>query len=180
MQVSGNVESHDVSEKESIGRDRARRGQSWTKSNCASEITATYFCLGTLGCRYTAAYMSLRHPNADTIRDAQDQREEETSYTLIPAQWLVRLGIRVGLDFRIRSSSIQGWQFSLKALCPVPDHALIFQYSKAGNIDAVRILLLNGLASVHDINSYGYNPLHVCFSLADFQVLDFLHPGFLL
>ena len=90
-----------------------------------------------------------------------DGYEHETAYSIYPAQWLVRFGIRSGLHLQIYSSSTQGWQTSLKPFCLVPDDSLIFEYCVNGNTSAVKGLFGKGLASVKDTNSSGWTPLHV-------------------
>ena len=90
----------------------------------------------------------------------EDQHEYKTSYTISPAPWLVRLGFHYGLHLGFLSSN-QGWKNTLKTFCPVPDDALIFEFSRQGNVPAVRSLLSGGHASVRDTDSRGYTPLHV-------------------
>lgn len=90
----------------------------------------------------------------------------ETSFILHPAEWLVWLGMKTGLDGTF-SRSIQGWKgplrpfCTLRPFCAVPDDALIFDFCLSGNIDGVRTLLVRGDASVWDRNSTGETPLHV-------------------
>ena len=81
-----------------------------------------------------------------TLRCEHDQSEHETSYTIYPATWLIRLGIHHGLRLRCLSSSTQGWKYTLETICPVPDNALIFEFCKTGNVPAVWRLLSGGHA----------------------------------
>ena len=90
-----------------------------------------------------------------------DEKQYETSCTIFPAQWLVRLGVQCGFHLDFLFSSTQGWKNSLNTFCPVPDDALIFEFCQQGNVSAVRSLLSGRHASVRDTNSQGYTPLHV-------------------
>ena len=91
-----------------------------------------------------------------------DKCDTETSYTIRPASWLIRLGFHHGLRLSWGYSCIgtQGWKQTLEPLRLVPDDALIFEYCQEGNVDAVRTLLTRN-ASVRDTDSFGYTPLHV-------------------
>jgi hypothetical protein len=52
---------------------------------------------------------------------------------------------------------------SLKVQRTVPGNADIFTYAKLGDVDNIRRLFENGLASPHDVHSEsGITPLHVC------------------
>lgn len=59
------------------------------------------------------------------------------------------------------SSSIKGWQVSLGPFRAIADDSLIFDFSKAGNIEMVQLLFNRREASVLDTNSKGWTPLHV-------------------
>lgn len=91
----------------------------------------------------------------------QDQREDETSYTVTPANWLLRLGFRRGLRLNLVSSSTRGWTATLEPVRSVPDDALIFDLCEDGDMIGVKRLLSKGHASVRDTDSRGYMPLHV-------------------
>ena len=90
-----------------------------------------------------------------------DQYEFETSFTLHPAQWLLRCGVNLGVRVAV-ARSIQGWKQKLETYRAVPDDSLIFAYCRDGNLDGARSLFSNGGASVHDTRSDGWTPLHVC------------------
>ena len=96
--------------------------------------------------------------------DQLDQREDETSYTITPADWLICLGFQRGLRLKLLSSSTQGWKATLETVRTVPDDSLIFDLCKDGDVIGVKRLLSKGHASVRDTNSRGYTPLHVSFS----------------
>ena len=99
--------------------------------------------------------------NSLTLHQYQDQDECETTYSISPAAWMIRLGVCHGLRLNCLLSSIQGWKSTLEILRPVPDDALIFEYCRKGDESAVRELLSRGHASVRDIDSRGFTPLHV-------------------
>ena len=116
--------------------------------------------LGTIRGRSTTTLQCSEQTADITPYVEQDHLECETSYTISPASWLVRLGFQYGLHLSILSST-RGWKNTLKSFCLVPDDALIFEFCKQGNIPAVRSLLSRGHASVKDTSSWGYTPLHV-------------------
>lgn len=91
----------------------------------------------------------------------QDQQETETTYTLYPASWLIRFGLHYGLRLRSLLSSTNPWKTTLEPIRPVPDDALIFDLCRTGNVAAVQQLLSRGEASIRDVDSQGYTPLHV-------------------
>ena len=94
----------------------------------------------------------------------QGQWENESKFTVYPAQWLTRLGFRCGLHFVQSVSSVKGWKNTLQTFRPVPDNSLIFKLCEEGNTSAVKELFSRGWASVRDTDSQGYTPLHVSYS----------------
>ena len=104
----------------------------------------------------------IRKDRSNPVLDRNlETHEYETTYTVYPTAWLIRLGVRLGLRLTNLSSSIRGWKYTLETFRPVPDSALIFRLCKSGNVTAVRKLLAEGNASVKDTDSFGYTPLHV-------------------
>ena len=89
------------------------------------------------------------------------EHEYITEIVLLPSQWLIMLGLKLGYILRLISSSTSGWQSSLRALHVVPEDALIFDFYRDGNLGAVRTLCERGLALVNDIDSRGRTPLYV-------------------
>ena len=89
------------------------------------------------------------------------QYEHETSFTLSPAWWLVKVGFTYVPRFSLLSSTVQGWKHTLNGFRSVPDNALIFEFCEAGNLSGVQALLARGEASVKDIDSTGKTALHV-------------------
>lgn len=96
---------------------------------------------------------------SDTGR-SNNQYEFETHFTWHPAHWLMRLGIKFGVNANI-SKSYWGWKNTLNSFSAVPDDSLIFDFCKTGNIGGVQSLLTRGKASVRDTNTQGWTPLHV-------------------
>lgn len=86
--------------------------------------------------------------------------EQETSFRLHPAQWLLHLGLNCGLSL-ISSNSMKGWKCTLETYRAVPDNSEIFQCCRYGNLDRVKILLSTGKASFRDTDALGWTPLHV-------------------
>ena len=83
-----------------------------------------------------------------------------TTFVYYPSWWLTNFGLKNGIEISM-STSTKGWQLSLAAFRAVPDNALIFDFAQAGNIEAVKRLLIRGEASLRDTNSEGWTPLHV-------------------
>ena len=140
---------------------RSWQQHAWVKRTLRVERSVMEYFLGTIRAESKTQLRTARETDGLMPYCEQDQYENETSYTIYPAAWLIRLGVQYGLNFRFLSSSTQGWKTTLKAFCPVPDDALIFEFCKEGNVPAVRSLLSRGHASVRDTNSQGYTPLHV-------------------
>ena len=116
--------------------------------------------LGSIRAASSTILQTSRQTRELTRDREQDQYEYETSYTISPPPWLVRLGFHYGLHLGFLFST-QGWKNTLKTFCPVPDDALIFEFCKQGNVPAVMSLLSRGHASVRDTDSRGFTPLHV-------------------
>ena len=115
----------------------------------------------------------------DVFDDEEYPYEQEESFRILPAGWLLKLGFNCAYNFSIHDSSTQGWQFSIRPINLVSDDALIFQYCEQGNIAMVRDLLSRNLASVRDVNSYGRTALHVShaaflYGLATYDFTDLL------
>jgi nucleoside phosphorylase len=85
-----------------------------------------------------------------------------TSFIFHPASWLIRIGLKCGIEATAVNSQT-GWQYSISPVRAVQDDALIFQFCKTGNIAAVSELLKRD-ASVLDVDSRGWRPLHVSIS----------------
>lgn len=140
--------------------DRSWRKQTWVKRTLREGESVMEYFLGTIRAESNTKLRTARETDGLTPDCEQDQYEHETSYTIYPATWLIRLGIRRGLRLRYFSSPTQGWKSTLESVCLVPDDALIFEFCKEGNVPAVRRLLAGGHASVRDTGSRGYTPLH--------------------
>lgn len=136
------------------------RQQPWVKRTLRVEKSVMEYFLATLRAESNTKLQTSRETDGLTPSGEQDRYEHETSYTVCPAPWLIRLGLQYGFRLKFHSST-QGWKTALKAFCPVPDDALIFEFCKQGNVPAVRSLLSGGHASVRDTDSRGYTPLHV-------------------
>jgi hypothetical protein len=55
----------------------------------------------------------------------------------------------------------EGWKFALEPIRAVEDDAIIFTFCQHNNLEGVRELFSRGEASVLDVDSKGWRPLHV-------------------
>lgn len=137
----------------------AGKSSKWnsTASNDAEEIhhqiSATETLFGTVWLRTRRAQMKNRSKSTKIYHRV-------TSFVYYPSWWLTNFGLKNGIEISM-STSTKGWQLSLGAFRAVPDNALIFDFAQAGNIEAVKRLLIRGEASLQDTNSEGWTPLHV-------------------
>ncbi|MCJ1268628.1 hypothetical protein MMC22_008516 [Lobaria immixta] len=90
----------------------------------------------------------------------QYQYEHETSFTVCPAWWFVKVGFTYVPQFTLFNSTIHGWKYELSSFRSVPDNALIFEFCTTGNLSGVQALLAWGEASVKDVDSTGKTALH--------------------
>jgi len=141
--------------------DKYQQSQTWVKRTIRGERLVMKYFLGTIRVGSNTMLQTSGGTDGMTPCYEQNQYEPITSYTIYPATWLIRLGFHCGLRLGFLSSSSQGWKNTVKIFCPVPDDALIFEFSKKGNLPAVRSLLSGGHASVRDTDSQGCTPLHV-------------------
>lgn len=141
--------------------DGPPRKRAWFKCTVQMASSVMECSLGTIRAESRTQLRISAEKDELMLYDEQDQGEHETSYTVYPAGWLIRFGIRSGLRFKFHSSSTQGWKTTLKPFCPVPDDSLVFELCRQGNASAVGTLLSRGDASVRDTDSRGYTPLHV-------------------
>ena len=91
----------------------------------------------------------------------ETERKYNTEITLVPSRWLIMFGFKLGCIMRLMHSASSGWQFSMRTLGIVRDDALVFEFSRHGNLQAVRSLCERGDASVNDTDSKGRTPLYV-------------------
>ena len=147
----------------SISRESrsSKRKPASVKGTLREKNSVIEYFLGTMRKTTTTKFLISRETSHLISYCEQDQHEHETSYTIYPATWLIRLGIHHGLRLRFFSSSTQGWKNTIKTFRPISDDALIFEYCKQGDVSGVRFLLSEGHASVRDTDSQGYTPLHV-------------------
>jgi hypothetical protein len=105
--------------------------------------------------------------NTSSDRETVDNRnltEHKTVFTCHSARWLLRRGFDSGIDVLIMKA-IQGWQYQMRTFRVVPYDSLIFEFCSNGNLDGLRSLLVRKEASPRDMNSYGWNPLHMSLRL---------------
>lgn len=91
----------------------------------------------------------------------RDQYQYEKSITILPAWWLVKLGISYAFRNSFFHSTISGWKHQFNPCRLVSSNALIFEFCHDNNLAGVQALLSRGEASVKDIDIRGRTPLHV-------------------
>jgi hypothetical protein len=89
--------------------------------------------------------------------------ETKTSFTVYPSRWLQLCGINYGIRVAL-SKSFRGMSCGQQTYRAVPDDSLIFKLSERGDVDGIRELFDQKLASPWDTDSYGYTPLIVSYS----------------
>ncbi|KAF2184162.1 hypothetical protein K469DRAFT_634344 [Zopfia rhizophila CBS 207.26] len=82
-----------------------------------------------------------------------------TSLIFYPATWIKRMGLDHGLEARMVNSKY-GWQFNLNPIRAVPENSPIFDLCRAGQTNAVELLISKGHGSVLDTSLKGWSPLH--------------------
>lgn len=103
-------------------------------------------------------YEEFKPCSQDDDCQIQSESHYESSIVFHPADWLLRLGLQIGLAY---VNSTRGWQRTLKSYHAVPDDSLIFEFCASGNIDGIKNLLRRNEASIWDRSSRGLTPLHV-------------------
>lgn len=88
--------------------------------------------------------------------DVVENTETTSCCTFHPATWLISLGFTYVMNFSLRAP-----RPLISPARAVPDSALVFKLCEQGNVDAVRLLFERGEASVFDVDSDGWTPLHV-------------------
>jgi hypothetical protein len=111
--------------------------------------------------------ITVQSQTSQTTFDKGDGRKEEEIDDQVriifrPATWLMRLGLAYELHLAFFQSS-RVWKGVFQMYQPVPDDSLIFEFCRTGNIEGVQLLLSRKGASVWDVNSNGWTPLHVSF-----------------
>lgn len=143
-------------------RPHRYRQQIWTKRTLRIGDSITQSIFGAIYTTRTTRLLRSRFVDDDDAWDDEDsQIEQECSFRIMPAQWLLKLGFRYAYQFSALDSSTTGWQCCLKPINLVPDDASIFEFCKRGNIEEVRNLIAGNLASVRDVDSNGTAPFHV-------------------
>ena len=155
-EITDGVSMKTLSRAEHIPNSRSRRKQTLARHQAVVE-----YSFGTVYIQSRTCCSQLKETDVETRSYLDDEYEHESSFTVCPAAWLVRLGFRYGLHLSLVKSSIRGWKQTLSTSCHVPDDALVFEFCKQGNVSGVRSLLLRGDASVRDVDSQGQTPLFV-------------------
>lgn len=99
--------------------------------------------------------------------------EYTSTCRLHPSWWLVKLGLNRGFDLVV-SKAAQGWQHAFKIFYPVLDNAVVFDFVRTGDIESIKALLIEGKASVWDVNSREQTPLHIAVQTCNVQLCEML------
>lgn len=142
-------------------KPRPSRQQTMTEDtlNLRNSVTQTFF--GAIKTTFRTRLSRSRFVNDEALDDDECQYEHDSSFSILPAQWLLKLGFNYAYRFSTYNSSTQGWQFCIKPINLVPDDASIFRFCVEGNVEEVRDLISRNLASFRDVDSEGRTALHV-------------------
>ena len=162
-QLLTNAASESVHTTHSHRDEISHRARRQTVTNNTSTIrtstSPTFF--GSIVTTTRTRLMKSRFVEDDALEDEECQYEQETSFKILPAQWLLKLGFNYAYNFSTHDSSTRGWQWCMKPINLVPDDSPILEFCKQGNLEKVRDLFSRNLASVRDVDSTGFTPLHV-------------------
>jgi hypothetical protein len=89
--------------------------------------------------------------------------QTQTYFSFHPSGWLQTWGLDFGIQVKV-TKSFSGLDYSLRTYRAVPDEAPVFRYSRDGNVDGIRALFDEHLASPWDVNSTGLTPLFVSYT----------------
>lgn len=135
--------------------------QTWVSRTVGSQYCSAESLFGIFLFRSTTNLLQPAITDDQLPSELQEQEEQQTSCTVSPAAWLSILGLNWGFHVNLAHSYVKGWKFTVDPFRAIPDDSLIFEFCRAGNLDAVRTLLTKGQASVRDTDSSGKTPLFV-------------------
>lgn len=142
-------------------RGRARNDGWLTRPVVVVDSTTPNLCVATVHGRSVMKFDRLKSARSLATDPEEHIYEAERSYTIIPATWLLRLGLNYGLYLAWLSSSTQVWKQTLDAFRTVPHDATIFQSCHYGDLTSMQTLISEGRASVRDTDNRGRTLLHV-------------------
>jgi hypothetical protein len=87
--------------------------------------------------------------------------ESDTRIVIHPSSLVARYVTNRGVSIVIQKTQRSTINIQLSTFCAIPDNALIFEFSRTGNIEGIQALFSRGEASVFDTNTDGFTPLHV-------------------
>jgi hypothetical protein len=88
-----------------------------------------------------------------------------TSFIFYPASWLNQIDLRYATEASLKYSASTGWRFNAEAIRAMPENSLLFDLCRMGDVQAVKLMLARGDASVKDTSPKGWTPLHVSFQI---------------
>jgi hypothetical protein len=89
-------------------------------------------------------------------QEAFEAHEIETSFSIIPATWLLKYGVTLSFG-----RNAEGYHHKMRYFPLVQRNALIFEFCQQGNIDGVQSLFQQKMASPWDTDPDGLTPLHI-------------------
>ena len=140
---------------------RRARQQTLTKSTWTIRESFSRTFLGSIVTTTKTRSLKSGFVRDDVLDDEDCQYEQKSSFRILPAQWLLKLGFNYAYNIFTHDSSTQGWERCIKSINLVPYNAPVLEFCKQGNLEKVRGLFSRNLASVRDVDSDGYTPLHV-------------------
>ncbi|KAL4874650.1 hypothetical protein BJY04DRAFT_11107 [Aspergillus karnatakaensis] len=107
-------------------------------------------------------HLHTRITERQELEDGETRSETDTETSIIfhPAPWLLKLGLRYGLN-AMSINHHKTWQYTIMPVHAVPNDSLIFDFCKDGNVEAIKRLFDRGEASVYDTDTNGWTPLFV-------------------
>lgn len=160
-QMLANLKSNDTSNPHPSERSYRSSQQTSAEDKFTKHISRKQTFFGSIITTTKTRLLRSRFTDDDALDDEDCQYEQESSFRILPAQWLLKLGFNYAYNISTHDSSTQGWQWCIKPINLVPNDASILTFCEQGNLEKVRDLFSRNLASVRDVDSRGFTPLHV-------------------
>ena len=90
-------------------RSRSRQ-RSWTKDTLSTRESVTRTLFGTVTTTSRSRLSRSKFVDSDGLDDEEYQYEHESSFRILPAQWLLQLNFNFAYEVSIYNFSTQGWQ----------------------------------------------------------------------
>jgi len=145
--------------KTSTTEENPSHGPRLTRSKVCNQSSSMGVVLGSIWIR-TSTLKAEDGSNASA-----GKLEVITSFIFYPVSWLTRIGLRYGTEASLKYSASTGWRFNVEAVRAMPENSLLFDLCRMGDVQAVKLMLARGDASVKDTSPKGWTPLHVSFQV---------------